>query len=167
MARLGDLPLKYRLGLKAYRYRQLDPSPWTVLKKPRAECRMALVTTAGFYAPDQEPFDESRRGGDPSFRPLPTRTPQGLASPVLKSLEIGHRSEAFDAAGIAADANLALPVEPLLELERRGAVGRLHEEALSFMGSITAPRRLIKTTAPEAARRLAEAAVDVVLLTPV
>ena len=167
MAHLTDLPLKFRLFLMAYRYRRLDPVPWTRLTKPLSECRVALVTTAAYYLPDQEPFDERRPGGDTTFRVLRTRTAQGRVSPLLKSLIVGHRSRAFDAAGITADYNLALPVEALLELERRSAVGHLHEEALSFMGSITAPRRLIKYTAPEAARRLAEAGVDAVFLTPV
>jgi hypothetical protein len=35
------------------------------------------------------------------------------------------------------------------------------------MGSISAPGRLIKSTAPEVARMLVEDAVDAVLLTPV
>lgn len=167
MASIKDLPLKYRLFLLAYRYRRLDPIPWTPLSRPLAECRVALVTTAAFYEPDQEPFDETFRGGDPSYRVIATRTPAGEASPVLTSLVVGHRSAAFDPAGISADPNLALPVEPLLELERRGVVGSLHGEALSFMGSITAPGRLVKHTAPEAARRFAGAGVDVAVLTPV
>ncbi len=167
MARIKDLPLKYRLLLLAYRYRTLDPVPWTELARPLRECRVALVTTAAFYTPVQEPFDQKQRGGDVSYRVIPTRTPEGGAHPVLESLVVGHRSSAFDATGISRDVNLALPVEPLLELERRAVVGRLHEEALSFMGSITAPRRLEKSTAPDAARRLADSGVDVVILTPV
>ncbi len=35
------------------------------------------------------------------------------------------------------------------------------------MGSITAPRRLVRDTAPEIARRLLENQVDVALLVPV
>ncbi len=167
MARIKDLPLKYRLFLLGYRYRTLEPVPWTELARPLSECRVALVTTAAFYTPDQEPFDQTQRGGDVSYRVIPTRTPEGGAHPVLESLTVGHRSSAFDATGISRDVNLALPVKPLLELERRAVVGCLYEEALSFMGSITAPNRLVTYTAPEAARRLADAAVDVVILTPV
>ncbi len=167
MARIKDLPLKYRLFLFAYRYRTLDPVPWTALARPLSESRVALLTTAAFYTPDQEPFDETRRGGDVSYRVIPTRAPEGGMHPVLGSLVVGHRSNAFDATGISRDVNLALPVEPLLALERRAVIGCLHEEALSFMGSITAPGRLVKSTAPEAARRLADSGVDVVILTPV
>ncbi len=55
MAHLTDLPLKFRLFLMAYRYRRLDPVPWTRLTKPLSECRVALVTTAAYYLPDPEP----------------------------------------------------------------------------------------------------------------
>jgi D-proline reductase (dithiol) PrdB len=51
-------------------------------------------------------------------------------------------------------------------MEASGAVGRLAPRALSFMGSISAPGRLVKETAPEAAALLEADGVDVVLLVP-
>jgi hypothetical protein len=62
---LGDLSefsLKYRLFLKAYQWRRIDPVPWTPLKKPLAKSRLVLVSSAGIVASDQEPFDNSVRG---------------------------------------------------------------------------------------------------------
>ena len=152
--------------MAAYRYRRLDPSPWTPFgsgtEAPRlADARVALVTTAAFFLPDQEPFDEELKGGDFSYRVLPTEGAD------LRQLQIGHRSEAFDHTGIESDYELALPVERFRELAREGTIGELHGEALSFMGSVTAPARLTRTTAPEAAGRLADAGVDVAFLTPV
>ncbi|MBI4602290.1 MAG: hypothetical protein HY721_10050 [Planctomycetes bacterium] len=167
MARIADLSLKHRLFLKAYKLRRLDPVPWAPLRRPLRECRVALVTTAAFYLPGTEPFDEALRGGDTSFRVLRVREPDGTSPPGLRDLRIGHRSSAFDPAGIVADHNLALPADRFLELEREGTVGRLHEEALSFMGSITTPGRLVKQTAPEAAALLVAAGVDAAFLTPV
>ena len=165
MARIADLPLKHRLFLLAYPFRSLDPVPWTRLSVPLREARVALVTTAAFHAPGDEPFNDKALGGDASFRVLEIRDrAQGTS---LGELEIGHRSTAFDAAGIEADYNLAVPADRLLELEREGAIGSLHREALSFMGSITAPRRLLKKTAPRAAERLRAGGVDAVLLSPV
>lgn len=167
MARLSDLPFKHRLFLKAYRFRRLDPVPWTRVEKPLAECRVGLVTTAAFYLPGMEPFDEGRKGGDTSYRVIPLRETDGSLSRTLQHLQIGHRSTAFDPAGIRKDYNLALPAARLLELEAQGTVGALHPEALSFMGSITAPGRLVKASAPEAGARFQEAGVDIALLCPV
>ena len=113
------------------------------------------------------PFDRALKGGDTSYRVLRVREPGGDRRSGLERLQIGQRSTAFDPSGIEADFNLALPADRFLELERDGIVGRLHEEALSFMGSITAPGRLVKETAPEAAERLKAQGVDVAFLTPV
>jgi D-proline reductase (dithiol) PrdB len=162
MASISDLPLKHRLFLFAYRFRSIDPPVWSPLPKPLSECRVVLVTTAAFYLPAQAPFDESVKGGDSSYRVLPARDPAALSS-----LGIGHRSSAFDPSGIEVDYNLALPADRFLELEAAGRIGRLHEEALSFMGSITAPGRLTREAAPEAAERLRNAGADVAFLCPV
>lgn len=145
-----------------YSFRRLNPVPWAYPRRPLQESRVALVTTAAFYLPDQDPFDRNFKGGDPTYRVIP------LSSDVdLRRLQIGHRSSAFDPTGIEADYNLALPVDRFRELERQGAIGKLHEHALSFMGSITAPGRLRRNTAPEAARLLVSQDVDVVFLAPV
>jgi D-proline reductase (dithiol) PrdB len=78
-----------------------------------------------------------------------------------------HRSESFDHAGIALDRNLAFPLDRLRELANGGEIGDVARRHLSFMGSITAPGRLIRHTAPEAARLLVEDHVDIALLVPV
>lgn len=149
--------------LGVYRFRSVDPIPWTRLARPLSECRVALVTTAAFYREGDEPFDESLRGGDFTFRVVPTEP----AEQALQELHIGHRSTAFDSGGIEADPNVALPVDRFRELEAAGTVGSLHGQAFSFMGSITAPGRLMRQTAPELAGRLRAAEVDVAFLCPV
>ncbi len=167
MANIADLPLKHRVFLRAYRFRRLDPVPWTPLTKPLPECRVALVTTAAFHLPDQEPFDERVRGGDPSFRVLDIAPDVEGARARLETLEISHRSDAFDVSGLESDYNLALPVDRFHELAAEGETGVLHDEALSFMGSQTSTGRLRKAFAPDAAARLAGAGVDVAFCTPV
>jgi len=52
----------------------------------------------------------------------------------------------------------------LLEEGWIGSVSPLH---FSFMGSVTAPGRLLKKTAPEVVQKLKDNRVDAVLLTPV
>jgi D-proline reductase (dithiol) PrdB len=160
MGDLSEFALPTRLFLRAYRWRRIDPVPWTPLERPLAHCRLALVSSAGLVTPGQPPFDEAVRGGDPSFREIP-------ADADPRSLIDTHRSESFDHAGIAADANLALPLERVRELAASGRIGSVNRRHLSFMGSITAPGRLVRDTAPAAARALVDDGVDVALLVPV
>ncbi len=160
MAKLSDLKFTYLLYMKAYRYRSFDWAPGAVLRKPLAVSKIAVVTTAAFYAPGQEPFDEKFKGGDFSYRILPAETD-------LASLRVGHKSDAFDPRGIEADRNVALPLDRLREMASAGEIGSVAPRHFSFMGSIPAPARLVSQTAPEAARMLQDDGVDAVLLTPV
>ncbi len=160
MAKISDLKLAYQVFMKAYPYRKVDWPPGARLKKPLSEARVAVVTTAAFFRPDQPPFDTSIRGGDYSYRIIPIDTD-------LSTLNIAHRSDAFDIRGITSDKNLALPLDRLKSLAEDGLIGSVAPRHFSFMGSIAAPGRLIANTAPEVARMLLEDAVDAVLLTPV
>lgn len=160
MGELAEFPLSLRLFLKAYPWRRIDPVPWTPLRKPLSECRLALVTSAGLVTPEQEPFSEAVRGGDPSFREIASDTD-------LSRLIDCHRSRSFDHAGMQADPNLVFPLDRVRELAAAGRIGSVNRRHLSFMGSITAPGRLTRHTAPEAVQRLVADAVDVALLVPV
>ncbi len=160
MAKLSDLKLKYRLYMQAYPYRHIDWRPGAQLRKPLPDSRLAVVTTAAFYGADQKPFAPTLRGGDYSYREIPEDV-------TLETLQIGHKSDAFDHSGIEKDKNLALPLDRLRELKRESLIGEVAKRHYSLMGSITAPGRLVSITAPEIVRSLAEDHVDAVLLTPV
>lgn len=160
MGRLSEFSLPVRMFLKAYRWRRIDPVPWAPPNKPLAECRVALVSSAGLVLPGQQPFDESVRGGDVSFREIPSDAD-------VTTLLDSHKSESFDHTGLRRDANVAFPIDRLRELAERGRIGSVARRHLSFMGAILAPGRLVRRTAPEAARRLVEDAVDIALLVPV
>jgi D-proline reductase (dithiol) PrdB len=79
---------------------------------------------------------------------------------------LSHRSDAFDETGLLADHNLALPVDRLKEMAKAGEIGSVAPRHFSFQGSIPAPGRLTKMTAPEVAEALKSDEVDAVLLTP-
>ncbi len=167
MAQFDDVELAERLFLKGYPFRRYSPHPGdpvstatTPLRKPLAACTVAVVTTAGLSLTDQPPFDTSIKMGDSSFREIP-----GDISPQL--LEMHHRSWSFDQTGILRDRNLVFPLDRLREMHEQGEIGTIAPYHYSFMGSIIGPARLIKEQAPEVARRLIVASVDVVLLTPV
>ena len=159
MAQLSELSWRDRRFVEGYTWRRLEPS-WQPLKRPLTESRLALVSTAGFVLPGQVAFSRRIRGGDVSFREIPSQT-------APHTLRLTHKSGAFQRAGVLADANLAFPLDRVRELAARGIIGAVSRRHLSFMGSITAPGRLISKTAPQAAAMLCADAVDVVLLVPV
>jgi hypothetical protein len=155
-----EFSLAVRVFLRAYPWRRVDPTPWSPLGSPLSEARVALVTSAALVLPGQAPFDEGVRGGDPSYRVLD-------GDLDVSRLRETHRSDSFDHAGLREDPNLGFPLDRLRELEEAGRIGSVAPRHLSFMGSITAPARLTKRSAPAAARLLVADEVDVALLVPV
>lgn len=160
MGTLSEFPLKYRLYLKAYRWRRLESVPWTPLKKPLQDSRLVLISSAGMVAADQKPFDNLVLGGDPSVREI------AYDVDVFTLLET-HRSDAFDHTGIRQDPNLAFPADRLREMAAAGLIGSLNHRYLSIMGSVTSPDRLITKTVPPIVSKLVEDRVDIALLIPV
>lgn len=160
MGNIKEFPLKYRLFLRTYQWRRIDPIPWTPLKKPLKDSRLVLVSSAGIVTSDQKPFDASIRGGDTSIREIPSDVD-------VSTLIETHRSEAFDHTGIRQDPNLAFPIDRLRELSKAGRIGSLNHTHLSLMGSVTAPGRLIKKTIPLVVPQFVKDSVDIALLIPV
>jgi len=160
MGDTSEFSLTVRLFLKTYSWRKIDPVPWTPLRKPLSQSNLALVSSAGFVLPGQQPFDGSYKGGDPSFREI-------SSTADVKTLIETHRSESFDHAGLEKDPNVGFPVDRVRELAAAGRIGSVNHRHLSCMGSITAPGRLMKETAPPAVRKLVEDGVDAALLVPV
>jgi len=160
VATLSELPLSARLFLKTYPWRRIDPVPWSPLAKPLHEARVAVVSTAGLVLPSQEPFDNEVRGGDWSYREIPS---DADATTFIDA----HRSQSYDHSGVHADANLAFPIDRIRELAEDGAIGEVNHRHFSLMGSITAPGRLVAHSAPAVADALAADGVDAVLLVPI
>ncbi len=160
MATLSELPLPLRLFVAAYRWKRIDPVPCSRLQLPLSQTKLALVSTAGLVLPSQEPFDMSVKGGDSSFRQIPSGAD-------VSTLVDAHRSASYDHSGVHADPNLGFPLEPLRDLVEEGFVGALNERHFSFMGSITAPARLMTESAPRVADALAADGAGAVLLVPI
>ena len=159
MARLEDLKLTHRLFVESYPFRTVDWSPGARMAKPLAQSKLALISSAGVHLPGQPPFDLAFRGGDFSFRELPS-TLDG------RQLKISQRSSDFDQTGARKDANLVFPIDRFRELEQRGEIAGLNHRHFSFMGSISAPGRLISDSAPRVAEMLREDSVDAAFLVP-
>jgi D-proline reductase (dithiol) PrdB len=155
VAHLAELSLSTRLFLKTYPWRRIEPVPWAPLRKPLRDAKVALVSTAGLVPPDQQPFDNDVSGGDWSYREV-------ADSVAVATLIDAHRSASYEHAGVRADPNVAFPLDRLHELH-----GPLNHRHFSFMGSITAPGRLMQRSAPEVAETLVADGVDAVLLVPI
>ena len=159
MGDYSEFSLSVRALLASYRWRRIDPVPWSPPRKPLSQSRVAIVSTAGLVAPGQPGFEPSR-GGDASFRIID----EGVD---LRTLRDTHRSESFDHTAMLSDPNLVFPRDRLRELAAEGVIGSVAARHLSFMGSITRTRPLIDETAPAAASMLAADGVDAVMLVPV
>ena len=160
MAETRELSLSLRAFLKTYPWRRIDPVPRSSLSKPISECKVGLVSSAGFVVPGEEPFSGSVRGGDYSFRVIPDDVD-------VQSLEDSHHSDSFSHAGVEADRNMGLPLDPLHELAAAGEIGSVAPRHFSVMGAITAPNRYVKQTLPVIADLLVEDRVDIALMVPV
>ncbi len=156
----ADLPLRYKFLLRTYRWRRADAVPAAGLTRPVTASRVALVTSAGFVAPAEAPFDLDLKGGDCSFRTI-------AGDAALDTLAMHHRSDAYDPAPIASDPNVAFPLDRLRALAAEGVIGAVAPRHLSFMGSITMPDRLSTEFAPAAGEVLTGDGVDIALLVPV
>jgi D-proline reductase (dithiol) PrdB len=119
-------------GFPPYQWSVFDSSPWTELRKPLDQVCLALISSAGLFREDQEPFDPWAVN-DLSFREIPVDTPFGR-------LRLHHNY--FDHRDAQKDLNCVFPVQRLKELEGQGFIGRLASRAITLgMG------RLYKRTA--------------------
>ena len=156
MPRLELLSEVQRRMLEFFPCREYEDTPWTPLRQPLSESRLALVTSAGLHMRDDRPFI---MGGDSSYRVIPQ---SANTADILQS----HASIGFDHTGIYRDINVTYPVDRLRELVDRGVIGSLGENNYSFMGALRDTSEVAEQTGPEVARRLINEGVEVAFLTP-
>jgi len=146
--------------------------PFTPLKKPVSESRLALLASSGHFVEgdDPEPFGVKNMTQEeamkrifeflkekPKLSHIPKNTPEN-------KLRVRHGG--YDIRGVQADPNTALPITRLLELEKDGIIGQLTPEAYSFTGAC-AQTRLLKQTGPEWVTLFKAQEIDAALLVPV
>lgn len=136
--------------------------PWTPLEKKVEECRVALVSSGGFYPKDGEPFDleHERREplwGDPSCREIPWDIPRQDIRIAHLHYENSHAQE---------DINCMLPLDALEDLLEEGRISSISDYHFSCMGYQPRLGAFVNQTAPHMAERLQELEVDLVLLSP-
>ncbi len=137
-----------------------DDTPWTPMRKPLSESKLALVTSAGLHVRGETPFITDHKGkGDYSYRVIPRST---KPADILQS----HVSIGFDHTGIYRDINVTFPVDRLQELVDQGVIGSLADNNYSYMGALRDVTGIIEQTGPEVAHRMVDEGVEVALITP-
>ena len=138
-------------------------TPWTPLRRPLAEARVAIVSSAGIARTDDEPFDQDgeRRDpwwGDPSHRVLPRAV-------TAEDVRLYHLH--IDPRPASKDLDCILPLRRLDELVAEGTVGASADHHYSFMGYLLEPTQMLEETMPRIAEHLVREEVDLALLVPV
>ena len=137
--------------------------PFTPLRKPLAECRVALLSSAGLVRTTEPPFDQEgeRRNpwwGDPSFRVMPS----DIRTEEVRCCHLHINSRTMES-----DINCALPVNRLKELAADGIIGEVAPRHVSTMGYVLHTETLERETAPRVAELFLDDGVDAVVLAPV
>jgi D-proline reductase (dithiol) PrdB len=144
-------------GFPPYRWSQFDSSPWCPFDKELSETNLALVSSAGIFREDQEPFDPWAVN-DLSFRQIPVDTPR-------EQLKLHHNY--FDHRDAVKDINCVFPAQRLSELEQEGHIGGLAPVAISLgMGRLYKRTALQNETVPQIVELLQGHGADAALLVP-
>ncbi len=144
-------------GFPPYKWSRFDTSPWCSLDKALGNANLALVSSAGIFREDQEPFDPWAVN-DLSFRRIPVDTPP-------ERLKLHHNY--FDHRDALKDFNCVFPVQRLKELAEAGHIGGLVPEAITLgMGRLYKRTALQNETVPRIVEILRGHGTDAVLLVP-
>lgn len=130
---------------------------FTPLRRPLRQATVALVSTAGVHVDDQVPFDVSSTAGDASFRLIPDDVDQAR-------LKFTHTH--YDTAPANEDPNVVFPLQRLHEFVDEGRLGSTSSVHVGLMGFNPDPTKIADETAPEVAKVLVDAGVDVAVLGP-
>ena len=138
------------------------PIPWTPLKKPLAQTRFALLTSAGISLKSDTPFDMERERkepawGDPTAREIPKTTTE-------KEIDVNHLHINTDY--IKQDMNVMLPLQRFQEFEADGIIGSLTPNCYSYYGFQLDPKVLLEETMPKVSAKMLKEGVEAVFLTP-
>lgn len=136
-----------------YRWVVNETVPWTPLKKPVAQCKVALMASGGIVFRDQPRFQRE----DASYRRIPKDARR-------EDLDIWHFG--YPTTDAKRDPNCVFPLERLRELESEGVIGELCDPAFSFMGGIYSARKVREELAPKVLEELKHAHVDAFYLVP-
>lgn len=152
--KLIDGVRKWDPEFKVYHHEKI---PWTSINRPLHEAKVALVSSAGLYHPNQDPFDASHPHGDPSIRFITTDM-------KMEELNIAH--DHFDHKYANEDINVVFPLGRLQELQNNGHF-HVADTHYSLSGYITRPIPTLLNHAEKMIKQMEIEGVNLVLLVPV
>jgi D-proline reductase (dithiol) PrdB len=127
--------------------------PWTPLRKPLAQSKVALISSGGIMYRDQPRFHRE----DASYR----RIPKHARRDELSIWHFGYPTRDAER-----DPNCVFPLERMRELASAGVIGELSDPAFSFMGGIYSARKVRDELAPAILDELKRAHADAFFLVP-
>ncbi|MGH7934673.1 MAG: glycine/sarcosine/betaine reductase selenoprotein B family protein [Candidatus Binataceae bacterium] len=130
-----------------------DTPPWTPLRKPIAQSRIALMSSGGILYRDQPRFHRE----DASYRLIPRDATQA-------DLDVWHFG--YPTKDAKSDHNCVFPLARMRELQDEGVIGELSDPAYSFMGGVYSSRKVREELAPKIVDELERAHVDAFYLVP-
>lgn len=147
-----------------------DEIPWTPLRKPISQCKVAYLSFAGVFRKGHKPFNSSagpvpehlrrfrfKYPGDASYREIPKDVP-------AEELLVTHTH--FDHSDADEDINCIFPTARLLELNEENLFGSLCDCHFSFMGYTPDWKQLEAGPIRSVTDRLLQEGVDVAFLSP-
>lgn len=147
---------------KSYEYAHNEDIPFTPLRKPLAECRVTLVSTANFVLLDSD-GNAMEALGVMGTKELDVHTcPSDWAVERIMSTSQDHDRYQTD----MEDVNAFFPITRMREFLADGTFGSLSRDFYRTLPNYSA-RKTTEVDGPEILRRCLADGVDVALLTPV
>lgn len=149
-----------------------DDVPLATLDRPLGESRLALITSSGHFVDgdDPEPFGVvgmTQQEAEDRITEFVRAAPELSEIPIdTPPSQLRVRHGGYPVASVAADHQVALPLEHLRALAEAGSIGELAPTAFSFVGA-AAQGRIKREVGPAWAQRLRDDGIDAVLLVPV
>lgn len=132
-------------------------APFTPLRRALTMLNLALVTSAGAYIDGTPPFDVDSRGGDCTFREIPSE---------IDLRDLCFSARGYDAALVQEDPNVQVPLERLREFQANRIIGQVNSTFWSFSGFIPDAAKLVEDMLPKLVERLKRYEVQAALLIP-
>jgi D-proline reductase (dithiol) PrdB len=144
-----------------------DSAPWTPMRRPLSESRVALISAGGIFVEGDDPMGPD---GPTQEEAIPRIGEFVRSAPILSVIprdtapdRLRVRHPGYDIRGAVCDYNAVFPIDRLKELAEEGVIGELADEHYSFVGA-SSQLRLLDEGAPVWTERLRSRGVDAALL---
>ena len=145
-----------------YAWADNEECAFTPLTKPLAECRIGLVSTASMIrvGEDGQPLETTRIVGSSKLEVFSVNSDWPVAR--LRSTSVDHDRFQTD----MVDVNAYFPKDHLRAFAEEGIISGFAEECVRILPNYS-KRKVSNVDAPEVLRRMREAGVDAIVLTPI